>query len=293
MANHNLPTLTSTYAAFVTELDARFDDLALGLDPAVTTATNVPTNAVRWTSASNKWQKYNGTTWQDLTSTYAISISGNSATATTLATPRNINGVSFDGSAPININLNNGITFNSGGTGVTSGTTFTGSGAATISYNTIGAPSTGGANATGTWGISITGNAATATSATSAGSVTNGVYTVGDQTIAGNKTFSGVLGVKTVSETVFDLGTGTVLTPVNGTIQTRTITAATTFTETLQSGQSLVLILTNASSYNITWPTLKWVRSNGNIVPTFTTLDTVVLWKIGTTLYATYVGSST
>lgn len=39
-------------------------------------------------------------------------------------------------------------------------------------------------------GVSIDGNAATATSAGSAGSVTNGVYTTGDQTIGGTKTFS-------------------------------------------------------------------------------------------------------
>ncbi len=55
MANHSLPTLTSTYTNFVSELDGRLDDLAVGLDPAVTTATNVPTNSVRWNSASNLW----------------------------------------------------------------------------------------------------------------------------------------------------------------------------------------------------------------------------------------------
>ena len=43
----------------------------------------------------------------------------------------------------------------------------------------------------GTWGISISGNAATATTATTAGTVTNGVYTTGDQSIAGQKTFTG------------------------------------------------------------------------------------------------------
>jgi hypothetical protein len=42
-------------------------------------------------------------------------------------------------------------------------------------------PQPGGTGASGTWGISISGNAAT---------VTNGVYTTGDQTIGGVKTFS-------------------------------------------------------------------------------------------------------
>jgi hypothetical protein len=73
------------------------------------------------------------------------------------------------------------VTFNNDGSGAVSGTTFNGSTARIISYNTIGAPSTTGTNASGTWGINITGNAAT---------VTNGVYTSGDQTIGGIKTFS-------------------------------------------------------------------------------------------------------
>ncbi len=76
MADHSKPVVTSTYTNFVTELDARFDDLALGLDPAVTTATNVPTNSVRWNSASFKWQKWNGTSWLDLSSRYSIAVDG-------------------------------------------------------------------------------------------------------------------------------------------------------------------------------------------------------------------------
>ncbi len=205
MADHLKPTITSTYSNFVTEMDARFDDLAVGLDPAVTSATNVPSNTVRWSSASSKWQKFNGSSWGDLSALYSISISGNSGSvtngvytsssyanpawitslagskitgdisgnsgsATRLTTARNINGVAFDGTAAIGINLNTSVTFNSSGTGAASGTTFNGGSAATISYNTIGAPSTTGTNASGTWGISVTGNA---------GSVTNGVYNNG------------------------------------------------------------------------------------------------------------------
>lgn len=187
MANHNLPTLTSTYANFVTEMDARMDDISIGFDPALTTATNLATGTVRWVSASNKWEKWSGTAWADLAATYAISISGSAATATQLTTSRNINGVAFNGTANISINLNNALTVSNAGTGAASGSTFNGNAAVTISYNSVGAPSVSGANATGTWGINITGNAA---SATTAGSVTNGVYTTGDQTIAGVKTFS-------------------------------------------------------------------------------------------------------
>ena len=76
MADHSKPTTTSTYTNFVTELDGRFDDLSLGLDPATTSPTNLATNSIRWTSASSKWQKYDGSTWNDLSSSYSINING-------------------------------------------------------------------------------------------------------------------------------------------------------------------------------------------------------------------------
>jgi hypothetical protein len=62
------------------------------------------------------------------------------------------------------------VTFNSSGSGAASPVSFNGSVARTISYNTLGAPSITGTNATGTWNIDILG---------SAGTVTNGVYTTG------------------------------------------------------------------------------------------------------------------
>ncbi len=163
MANHQLPTLTSTYSNFVSEMSGRFNDIALGLDPAVTSATNVPTNSIRWNSVGTKWEKYSGTAWNDLATTYTINISGNSATATKLLNTRTINGVNFDGTQNINVNTNNSITFNSSGLGGASGSTFNGNSAITVSYNTIGAPSTTGDGASGSsWPIGITGNAATA-----------------------------------------------------------------------------------------------------------------------------------
>jgi hypothetical protein len=80
------------------------------------------------------------------------------------------NGSAFAYSA---ISTPSSVTFNNGGAGGASGSTFNGSTALTVSYNTVGAPSTGGTNATGTWGISISGSAASATSATSATTATN------------------------------------------------------------------------------------------------------------------------
>lgn len=123
------------------------------------------------------------------TGTWSISVTGNSGTSTALQTARNINGVPFNGSANISVNTNNSATFNAGGAGAAPGSTFNGGAPLTISYNTVGAPSTSGANATGTWAISVTGSAATATTATnqSGGTVsaTTGAFS-GNVTVAGS-----------------------------------------------------------------------------------------------------------
>lgn len=143
MANHSLPTQTSGYLDFVEQLDNRFDDLARGLDTAVSpvgdpTISNLPVNSVGWSSEGKKWRKWNGSTWESLVvdDLYSISVAGNAATVT--------NGVYTTGDQTI------------GGT-------------KTFSSTIVG---------------SINGNAAT---------VTNGVYTTGAQTIAGVKTFSSTI----------------------------------------------------------------------------------------------------
>jgi len=84
---------------------------------------------------------------------------GNATTATSIATPRLINGVSFDGSSDINISANtsNNLTFNNVGTGASSATIFNGSIAKTISYNTIGASPLAGSNAITTLGTITSG----------------------------------------------------------------------------------------------------------------------------------------
>ena len=94
-----------------------------------------------------------------------------------------------------------------------------------------------------------------------------------------------------IVETVYSL-TGTALDPNNGTVQTKTISSNTTFTDSLSSGESMSLHLTSASSYTITWPTITWITGDGNAAPTLTAADTVVLFKISSTLYGVWIGSS-
>ena len=83
------------------------------------------------------------------------------------------------------------------------------------------------------------------------------------------------------------------LTYNNGSIQTITLTGNVTFTDSIADGESIVLMLNAGASYTVTFPTLTWVTSGGNVAPTLTANDTLVFWKIGSTLYGAYAGSYT
>jgi hypothetical protein len=85
MANWNNPALTSLYTDFLTELKARDTDLALQFDG--TTSSNLATGTIRWNSTANRWQKWNGSSWAELTTTYALtglSTTGNASIGGTL-----------------------------------------------------------------------------------------------------------------------------------------------------------------------------------------------------------------
>lgn len=100
-------------------------------------------------------------------------VTGNAATATALQTARAINGVNFDGSAAISVNLNNALT---AGTYLTSGGTFDGAAARTFAVDATSANTAskvvardGSGNfSAGTITGALNGNASTATLAGSA-----------------------------------------------------------------------------------------------------------------------------
>ena len=140
-----------------------------------------------------------------------------------------------------------------------------------------------GVNATGNQ--NTTGNAATATKWATARTI-NGVAFDGSANIAiSSITNPSITG--SITEQVYNL-TGTAINPVNGTIQYKTVSANTTFTETLTDGQSVLLRLIGADSYTITFPTITWV---GAVAPTLTANCAIVLWKEQSTLYGAYVGT--
>jgi hypothetical protein len=99
--------------------------------------------------------------------------------------------------------------------------------------------------------------------------------------------------VTAYTETVYALS-GTAIDPANGTIQTKTLGANTTFTESLADGQSVVLML-NPSTYTVTWPTMTWINVAGSgTAPTLEASSTnvVVIWQVGSTVYGNWAGSA-
>lgn len=102
---------------------------------------------------------------------------------------------------------------------------------------------------------------------------------------------SGILSLShNLREAIYNL-TGTDINPVNGGIQYKTLSANTTFTESLSDGDSVILRLSGGATYTITWPTMTWVTSAGNTAPTLGGSDVVVLWQESSTVYGAYVGS--
>lgn len=93
-----------------------------------------------------------------------------------------------------------------------------------------------------------------------------------------------------IREAIYSL-TGTDISPVNGGIQYKTLTANTTFTESLSNGDSVILRLSGGATYTVTWPTMRWVTSGGDVAPTLGGSDVVVLWQEGSIVYGAYVGS--
>ena len=110
-----------------------------------------------------------------------------------------------------------------------------------------------------------------------------------------NKTLTNVVLDGSVTEEVFAVtGTTPALDPVNGTIQTWTLSGASTPTENLATGESMTVMIDDGTANTITWPTMTWVNNAGSAPTLATTGYTVVaLWKVSTTLYGALIGDGT
>lgn len=107
-----------------------------------------------------------------------------------------------------------------------------------------------------------------------------------------NKTIEAGTLTNGYTEEVYALGTSgsLALNPANGSIQTCALTGNPTFTDSLAAGQSVVVMLTNGSSYTVTFPTMTWVGPTGNVAPTLNSANVLVFWKVSSTLYGAHVG---
>jgi hypothetical protein len=119
----------------------------------------------------------------------------------------------------------------------------------------------------------------------------SGNIVTGDVTLAGVQTLTN----KTITDIVFAMtGTTPALTATNGAVQTWTLTAASTPTNALTSGQSIILVIT-PGAFTITWPSVVWTKQGGSgAAPTlFTAGKTmVVLWMVGAVLYGSHLGDT-
>jgi len=106
-------------------------------------------------------------------------------------------------------------------------------------------------------------------------------------------TFTGTIIVEdAINENVFAItdASSVALDPDNGMVQTWTLGANRTATDSLTTGQSMLLIITASSSnYTLTWPTMKW---NGGSAPTLggANATAIELFKVGSQLYGATVG---
>jgi len=113
--------------------------------------------------------------------------------------------------------------------------------------------------------------------------------TITTLTANGDTTLGGAL-----VETVYAIsGTTPALNPSNGTIQTWTLTGASTPTSSLNAGESITLMIDDGTAYTITWPSVTW-KTDAGVAPTLNTTGytAIVLWKVGSVVYGARVGNA-
>lgn len=109
MANWSLPTIDDLYTNVLGFLKERDLDLAKWLDPAKVTVSNPVADMVRWNSVSGLWERYTGSAWGALASTYNINVATASKwlTGRVISLTGDVTGASspFDGSGNLSVGL--------------------------------------------------------------------------------------------------------------------------------------------------------------------------------------------
>lgn len=122
------------------------------------------------------------------------------------------------------------------------------------------------------------------------GAVENNLHDLGSASSAWRKLYLG--GGVVDNTTTVSYASSIALSYTNGAIQTVTLTGNVTFTDSLNDGEAIVLMLNGGASHTVTWTAVtKWVTGSGNAAPTLTASDAIILWKIGSSVYAATAGS--
>jgi hypothetical protein len=198
MANWSLPTVNSVYTDFVTEGKDRDLDVAKGMDPAAVTVTNPVANMVRWNSANRYWEIYSGASWGALASYYAIEVGAFTGDVTKSAGSSTL-------ALAASVVLAKLLTVDGAGSGLDADLL--------DGLNSTAFPLTNGTGASGTWSISISGNAATVTGFSGTHSGTSTGTNTGDEPSASEST-EGVIEIATQAETNAGTDDGRALTPL-------------------------------------------------------------------------------
>ena len=273
MANWANPVLTSTYTNFMNELKDRDTDLALQFDG--TTSTSLTVGTIRWDSTANRWKKWNGSSWAELTATYALtalSTTGNATIGGILSVTGTTDLAAATATTPVTADNSTAVAttawVRNQNYAALSGPAFTGTPTAptaALSTNTTqlattafvnaeianDAPTKTGTGASGTWAIAITGNAATATTLATARTI-NGVSFNGSANI-------NVPDLRDSNGVVLIDGTG-VTSAVNYVSLTNAATAGTVTLATAGSDANIPLQITTKGAGAITIAT-----AGGNI----------------------------
>ncbi len=77
--DHSLPTLSTNYADFLTEISDRIDDAVKAFDG--TDYTNIPTATMAWDRAGDYWKEWGGSSW----TTQVLSLAGGGTGETSIA----------------------------------------------------------------------------------------------------------------------------------------------------------------------------------------------------------------
>lgn len=98
----------------------------------------------------------------------------------------------------------------------------------------------------------------------------------------------------TITEDVYTItdGASVDINPENGSVQLWTLGANRTPTATMAAGQSVTLMIADGTAYAVTWTSISpaWVGGSAPTLPT-SGYAVIELWKVGSTIYAAYVGN--